>query len=177
MCSTFKLPLAALVLRAVDRGQLKLGTRLRYSKADIVSHMPVTEAHLNEGSMSVEALAQAAQVYSDNVAANLLLKQLGGPGAFTAFCRELGDSVTRLDRYEPMLNLSAPGDARDTTTPLAMVHLAWLPKRRPFVVAAYYEAPFERTDMHDDDQLVLARVGNLAQQWFTSKAQFNPGPR
>ena len=33
----------------------------------------------------------------------------------------LGDPVTRLDRIEPDLNEAAPGDPRDTTSPLAML--------------------------------------------------------
>jgi beta-lactamase class A len=36
-------------------------------------------------------LAEAAQTTSDNTAANLLLRDLGGPAAFTAFCRAHGD--------------------------------------------------------------------------------------
>ena len=74
--------------------------------------------------MTVSALAEAAQVTSDNVAANLLLARLGGPTGFTARLRELGDRQTRLDRLEPELNLVLPGDERDTTTPRAMAETA-----------------------------------------------------
>jgi beta-lactamase class A len=59
---------------------------------------------------------------SDNPAANLLLKMIDGPAGFTQFTRSLGDSVTRLDRYELALNSNLPGDPRDTTTPRAMVN-------------------------------------------------------
>lgn len=34
--------------------------------------------------------------------------------------RSIGDTQTRLDRAEPMLNDALPGDVRDTTTPQAM---------------------------------------------------------
>jgi beta-lactamase class A len=57
---------------------------------------------------------------SDNGAANLLLERLGGPSAVTDVARALGDDLTRLDRTEPTLNESRPGDPRDTTTPRAM---------------------------------------------------------
>jgi len=57
---------------------------------------------------------------SDNTAANLLLDALGGPAGFTRGARAGGDDVTRLDRIEPDLNESTPGDVRDTTTPAAM---------------------------------------------------------
>lgn len=120
MCSTFKLPLAAAILREVDRDKLKLDTFVPYTKADMVMHAPVTEANLAKGGMTVGALAEAAQKQSDNPAANLLLKQLGGPAGFTQFFRDLGDTVTRVDRYEPAMNRVVPGDERDTTTPEAM---------------------------------------------------------
>jgi beta-lactamase class A len=57
---------------------------------------------------------------SDNTAANLLLRSVGGPGAFTAWLRSIGDPSTRLDRYEPDLNSGYLGDQRDTTTPKTM---------------------------------------------------------
>ncbi|VTM55709.1 beta-lactamase [Klebsiella pneumoniae] len=34
--------------------------------------------------------------------------------------RQIGDNVTRLDRWETELNEALPGDARDTTTPASM---------------------------------------------------------
>ncbi len=123
MCSTFKLPLAANVLQRTDVGTLALDTILPYTKADIVFNSPVTEANLEKGGMAVRDLAEAAQKRSDNAAANLLLRQLGGPLGFTQFFRDLGDDQTRLDRYEPEMNDVRVGDERDTTTPRAMARL------------------------------------------------------
>ena len=120
MCSTFKLPLAAAVLQRADQGTLALDTVLPFSKDDMVPNAPVAEEHLAKGGMTVREAAEAAQKVSDNVAANLLLKQLGGPAGFTQFFRSLGDDVTRIDRFEPILNDVKPGDERDTTTPRAM---------------------------------------------------------
>lgn len=120
MCSTFKLMLAALVLREADAGRLSLDEALSFSAADMVYHAPVTSSRLAEGKMRVEELAQATQETSDNVAANLLLRRLGGPAWFTASLRQLGDPETRLDREEPEMNLVPPGELRDTTTPRAM---------------------------------------------------------
>ena len=120
MCSTFKLPLAAIVLREADMGRLRLADTIAFSQKDMVPFAPVTGLSLEKGGMTVGALAEAAQVASDNVAANLLVRQLGGPAAFTAILRSLGDRTTRLDRFEPMLNLVLPGEVHDTTTPRAM---------------------------------------------------------
>jgi beta-lactamase class A len=123
MCSTFKLPLAAIVLHEADAGRLDLAEVLTYGDDDMVVHAPVTSRYLARGGMAVQALAKATQQTSDNVAANLLLRRLGGPAAFTARLRDLGDATTRLDRYEPDMNLVTDGDSRDTTTPRAMAGL------------------------------------------------------
>jgi beta-lactamase class A len=123
MCSTFKLALVAACLRQADQGRLDLAQVLTYSEADLLPWAPVTRRNLASGGMSIGALAQAAQELSDGVAANLLVKRLGGPAAVTAMFREMGDTVTRLDRYEPDLGLVLSADLRDTTTPLAMAHL------------------------------------------------------
>ena len=123
MCSTFKLALVAACLREADQGRLDLSQVLTYSEADLLPWAPVTRKNLASGGMSVAALAQAAQEKSDGVAANLLVRRLGGPAAVTAKFRDMGDPATRLDRYEPDLGLVLSADLRDTTTPLAMAHL------------------------------------------------------
>lgn len=71
--------------------------------------------------MTVSELCEAAICQSDNAAANLLLHIVGGPHGLTLYTRSLGDNTTRLNRIEPYLNESAPGDVRDTTSPLAML--------------------------------------------------------
>lgn len=123
LCSTFKWLLAAQALARVDQGQLQLEQRIPYGSGDLLEHAPVTREHVGEGALSVEALARAVVVVSDNTAANLLLAQLGGPAGLTQFARSLGDTSTRLDRGEPELNTNDPGDDRDTTSPRAMLEL------------------------------------------------------
>ncbi|ANM28396.1 hypothetical protein ABI59_00280 [Acidobacteria bacterium Mor1] len=120
MCSTFKVLLAGLVLRAAGEGTLDLERFVAYDEDDLVPYAPVTTENLPNGGMTIGALAEAAQRTSDNVAANLLIRELGGPDAFTALMRELGDSVTRIDRYEPEMNYVPEGEVRDTTSPEAM---------------------------------------------------------
>ena len=121
MCSTFKLPLVAAVLKRVDAGEESLGRRIAYDAAALLEYAPVTREHVSDGGMSVEALCEASITLSDNTAANLLLETLDGPSGLTAFFRTIGDSTSRLDRNEPMLNTAIPGDERDTTTPSAML--------------------------------------------------------
>ena len=124
MCSTFKMPLAAAILREIDQGRLRADQWVAYGKADLVAHAPATTQNLAHGGMTVHALAEAAQTISDNPAANLLLKLIGGPAGFTSILRTIGDTTTRLDRYEPDINGVTGQDLRDTTTPAAMARTA-----------------------------------------------------
>jgi beta-lactamase class A len=118
-CSTFKLMLSAAILERSAKDDSLLARRVNYSKGDLISYSPITEKNLATG-MTVAALCAATVQYSDNAAANLLLKILGGPPALTAFARSIGDQTFRLDRWETELNTAIPGDLRDTTTPAAM---------------------------------------------------------
>lgn len=119
-CSTYKMSLAALVLRNCDAGLLDPQERLRLDQTDIVGHSPVIRQNLQRGNLSVLALAEAAQVESDNGAANILLRRLGGPAALTDFWREIGDHTSRLDAYEPDVNAIPRGTDQNSTTPRAM---------------------------------------------------------
>jgi beta-lactamase class A len=121
MCSTFKVLAVAAVLARVDRGQEQLQRRIVFGNDVLLGHAPITRLHTGAPGMRLEELCAAAVTVSDNTAANLLLAALGGPQAVTAFVRSLGDRVTRLDRIEPEVNLTGPGDLRDTTTPDAAV--------------------------------------------------------
>lgn len=118
MCSTFKFVVAAAALHRTDADAF-LRRTLVYTAADIVPHSPITEPHVGTG-MTVAELCAATIQYSDNAAANVLMRELGGPAAITAFARAIGDDTFRLDRWETELNSAIPGDERDTTTPQAM---------------------------------------------------------
>jgi beta-lactamase class A len=119
MCSLFKTLSAAQVLRDYDRCGDFLARLIHYTEADLVEHSPITSQHLDTG-MAVRDLCAAAIGFSDNTAANLLLKHTAGPPGITRFCRSIGDRYTRLDRWETKLNTAIPGDLRDTTTPSAI---------------------------------------------------------
>lgn len=120
MTSTFKALACGAVLTRVDAGEEDLDRRIRIEASDIVTYSPVTENHVGE-EMTLGELCEATITTSDNTAGNLILETLGGPSGVTEFARSLGDSMTRLDRWETALNEATPGDPRDTTTPNAMV--------------------------------------------------------
>ncbi|MGA9581744.1 MAG: class A beta-lactamase [Allosphingosinicella sp.] len=123
MASTFKLPLAAAMLALADGGAISLEEKLPIPPGKLPDHSPAVERHRDEGSLSVVRLCSAIVELSDNAAANMLLRRIGGPEALTRFVRASGDPVTRLDRYETELNSNLPGDPRDTTSPAAMAGL------------------------------------------------------
>lgn len=113
-CSTFKMYLAAATLLRVQAGEERLDRAIPVSRADMVNHAPVTEPAIGS-TLTVERLMQAVVEVSDNPAANLLLKALGGIEAMRAFYRGIGDDSTTVDRFEPEMN-RLDGD-KDTITP------------------------------------------------------------
>jgi beta-lactamase class A len=119
MCSTFKAVLAAAVLAREGSVPGLLDKRIALPKDSFVSYSPVTGKNVS-GAMRASDLCAAALQYSDNTAANALLRELGGPAELTRYARTLGDRTFRLDRWETELNSAIPDDERDTTTPLAM---------------------------------------------------------
>lgn len=122
MCSTCKLPLAALLFREADAGRVDLERAIVLTAADREDYAPVAGPKIG-GTMTIRALMHAAQTTSDNMATNLLLREIGGPAGYTAKLRALGDGVTRMDRLEPAMNFVPKGEVRDTTSPRAMAML------------------------------------------------------
>ncbi|KAA0759460.1 class A beta-lactamase [Bacillus sp. AR2-1] len=96
-----------------------LDQKIKYTSKDLVNYNPITEKYVGTG-MTLKELADASIRYSDNTAQNLILKQLGGPSEFKKSLREIGDSVTNPERFEPELNEVQPDDTRDTSTAMAL---------------------------------------------------------
>ncbi|PZO05289.1 MAG: class A beta-lactamase [Alphaproteobacteria bacterium] len=113
-CSTFKMYLAAATLMRVQEGQERLDRAIPVTAADMINHAPVTGAAVG-GTMTIEALMKGTVEVSDNPAANILIRELGGLAEMQAFYRSLGDMRTRVDRLEPEMN-RLDGD-KDTITP------------------------------------------------------------
>jgi beta-lactamase class A len=118
MCSTLKGLLAGLVLSRVDAGKEELTRMVAYGEKDLIFTSPITKVNVSGGAMSVEALCQAMLEVSDNTAAVLLMRSVGGPPGLTQFLRGLGDMTTRSDRYEPASNEYS--GMLDTTSPRAI---------------------------------------------------------
>lgn len=96
-----------------------LDQRITYTHEDLSNYNPITEKHVDTG-MTLKELADASVRYSDSTAHNLILKQLGGLSEFEKILREMGDTVTTSERFEPELNEVHPGETHDTSTPEAI---------------------------------------------------------
>lgn len=101
MQSVFKAPLAAAVLAEVDHGRLSLDETITLAAPDISpAHSPVADAWPAVTTYTVRDLLARTVSDSDNTAADVLMRRIGGPGAVTAWLRGRGINEIRIDRYE-----------------------------------------------------------------------------
>jgi beta-lactamase class A len=119
MCSTYKFIVVAAILKKSMMDSHFLQQKIQYKKEDLVTYSPITSKNLANG-MTIAELCKSA-ILSDNTAANLLVKELGGITVVNNFARSIGNRSFRLDRLEPYLNSAIPGDLRDTTTAFDMM--------------------------------------------------------
>ncbi len=118
MQSTFKVMVVAAILKQSMNDDQLLQKKISYTKQDIATWSPVTEKHISKG-MTISELCAAAIMYSDNTAANLLIKELGGANEVMVFARSIGDYTYSLER-KPEEFASIPADINYTSTPAAM---------------------------------------------------------
>ncbi|WP_245620167.1 class A beta-lactamase [Phenylobacterium immobile] len=104
MQSVFKLPLAAAVLAEIEAGRLTLDERLVVRPEDLSPpYSPIADAWPGRADYTVAEMLNAAVRDSDNTAADMLMRRIGGPGAVTAWLVDKGVTELRIDRYERQL--------------------------------------------------------------------------
>ena len=105
MASTVKVAVAALYLAQVDHGRRTLDDTIR--------------------GVSARNLMRRMLIHSDNIATDMLIKDLGGPSAVDGWLRENNISGVRVDRTIAQLLRDKRDlwDRRDSSTPTAMVDL------------------------------------------------------
>jgi len=105
MASTVKVAVAALYMAQVDNGRRSLDD--------------------NINGQSARSLMRRMLVHSDNQATDILLADLGGPGAVHDWLQANGMKGLRVDRTisELLHSKRDLGDHRDSSTPVAMVDL------------------------------------------------------
>jgi len=110
MQSVFKLPLAAAAFGEVDTGRLMLTERLTILEEQLSpQHSPIAAAWPGRRDYTVQELLEATVVESDNTAADVLMKRIGGPGVVTAWLTARHIAGVRVDRYERELQCEVYG--------------------------------------------------------------------
>ncbi|MGI8840486.1 MAG: class A beta-lactamase [Caulobacteraceae bacterium] len=133
MQSIFKAPLAAAALAEADAGRLKLSERIAIGPLDlspppsaINRAWPAPPRPEVMSLPAVDLIALAVQE-SDNTAADVLMKRIGGPGAVTAWLRSKDIVDMRIDRYERELQQEIAG--MDSFRPAWKDEAAWTAAR------------------------------------------------
>jgi beta-lactamase class A len=116
--SVFKAPLAAAALAEVDAGRLSLDEVITLRDVDLSPPFsPVADAWPGISEYTVGDLLVHAAGRSDNTAADVLMKRIGGPGVVTAWLTAKGIADFHVDRYERELQPEIVG--------LASFRAAW----------------------------------------------------
>lgn len=110
MMSVFKAPLGAAVLAEVDAGRLDLGETINLTDEDLSPpYSPVADAYPGRRAYTVAQLLELAVGQSDNTAADVLMRRIGGPGVVTAWLRSHKIEDMRVDRYERQIQPELAG--------------------------------------------------------------------
>jgi beta-lactamase class A len=116
MASAFKLPIAVQVMTLIDSGTLTLDKIVTLTAQDLhPGSGKISELLFHPGvALSVENLMELMLVVSDNSAADLMLREAGGPAAVTARMQALGLPGIRVDRPTALM-ISAWQGAKNIT--------------------------------------------------------------
>lgn len=102
MQSVFKLPLAVAVLQQVEAGKFRLDQPITVTRQDFsLFRSPLAKAFKGErNDYPLSELVRLAAGESDNTAADLLMRDIGGPQVVTKMLRDGGIAGLSIDRYE-----------------------------------------------------------------------------
>ncbi|WP_353186565.1 class A beta-lactamase [Bosea sp. (in: a-proteobacteria)] len=102
MQSVFKLPLAVAVLQQVEAGKFKLDQPITVTRKDFsLFHSPLVKSFKGErNDYPLRELIRLAAGESDNTAADLMMREIGGPQVVTRMLRDGGIEGMSVDRYE-----------------------------------------------------------------------------
>jgi beta-lactamase class A len=105
MASAFKIPVAVQIMTLVDAGQLTLDKMVTLAPQDLhPGSGKLSELLFHPGvALSIENLMELMLVISDNSAADIMLREAGGPETVTARMRALDLPGIRVDRPTAIL--------------------------------------------------------------------------
>jgi beta-lactamase class A len=127
MQSVFKLPLALTVLHQVEQGTFSLDQPVRFLPSDrILPHVysPLQDQHPDGGvDVPLRELLRLDVSVSDNVAADILLRLVGGPTAVNTYIAGLGISGFHLEDSEAVLHREVSAQYRNWFEPAGAVQM------------------------------------------------------
>jgi beta-lactamase class A len=127
MQSVFKLPLALTVLHQVEQGTLSLNLPVRFLADDrILPHVysPLQDKYPDAGvDVPLQELLRLTVSLSDNVAADILLRLVGGPKAVNTYIAALGINGFHLQDSEAVLHHEVSAQYRNWFEPAGAVQL------------------------------------------------------
>ena len=127
MQSVFKLPLALTVLYQIEQGTFSLDQRVRFLPQDrILPHVysPLQDQYPDAGvDVPLHELLRLAVSLSDNVAADILLRLVGGPKAINTYIAALRISGFHLQDSEAVLHHEVSAQYRNWFEPAGAVRL------------------------------------------------------
>ena len=127
MQSVFKLPLAMAVLHEVEQGKIALDGTMRFRAEDRI--LPTVYSPLQDKypkgdvEVPVRELLRLAVSLSDNVAADILLRELGGPKVLQAYVDSLGVKGFHIEDNEAGLHREMKAQYRNWFAPSGAVTL------------------------------------------------------
>jgi beta-lactamase class A len=127
MQSVYKLPIAMATLDAVEHDRFSLMSSVRFIASDLVSsgqHSPLRDAHPRANvDVQIKELLRLAVSESDGVAADILMRTLGGPSSVDRYIHSLGINGIRIHDTERILGRDVRAQYRNYAEPAAMVLL------------------------------------------------------
>ncbi len=110
LLSVFKLPLGIAVLYTVDKGKLSLNTKIKITKNDLSTpYSRVNEDFAKRQEYTVGDLLKLAVGESDNSAADILMRKVGGPKRVMTILQGLGIKGVSVDHYEREFQITSAG--------------------------------------------------------------------
>lgn len=127
MLSVFKLPLALTVLHQVERGVISLDQPVRFLPQDRILpsvYSPLQDKYPVVGvDVPLRELLRLSIALSDNVAADILLRVVGGPKAVSSYIATLGIAGFHLEDNEAVLHREMSALYRNWFEPAGAVQL------------------------------------------------------
>ena len=125
MQSVFKFPLVMAAMQRIEKGEFQIDQPIRFLPADRIlprTYSPLQDKYPEAGvEIPLRELLRLAVSLSDNTAADILLRILGGPARISDYIRSLGVRGFHLEDGEAALHRDANAQYRNWFEPLAAV--------------------------------------------------------